>query len=54
MSCVEEMMEAIDGGSSQRSTSNTGMNEQSSRSHAILQMSMRSAKGKLWGQVYTT
>ena len=48
---VDDLMAAIEGGSAQRSTSMTGMNEQSSRSHAILQMSMRSAKGKLHGQL---
>ncbi|KAJ1494080.1 P-loop containing nucleoside triphosphate hydrolase protein [Baffinella frigidus] len=51
VSCVDDMMDAIEGGSAKRNTSTTGMNEQSSRSHAILQMSMRNAKGKLHGQV---
>lgn len=48
---VQDMMEAIDGGSQQRSTSTTGMNEQSSRSHAILQMSLRTPRGRLHGQL---
>ena len=34
-----------------RSTSTTGMNEQSSRSHAILQMTLRNPSNKLHGQV---
>ena len=34
-----------------RSTSTTGMNEQSSRSHAILQMTLRNPRGKLHGQM---
>jgi hypothetical protein len=34
-----------------RSTSMTGMNEQSSRSHAILQMTLRNARGKFHGQL---
>jgi hypothetical protein len=29
----------------------TGMNEQSSRSHAILQMTLRNARGKFHGQL---
>ena len=38
-------------GSQMRSTSTTGMNEQSSRSHAILQMTLRNPSNKLHGQV---
>ena len=49
--CVEDMMAAIDSGSALRSTSNTGMNEQSSRSHAILQMQLRTPRGRLHGQL---
>jgi kinesin family protein 2/24 len=45
------MMDAIDSGSSQRSTSVTGMNEASSRSHAILQIQLRTMSGKLHGQL---
>lgn len=38
VSDIEELMYAIESGSTQRSTSMTGMNEASSRSHAILQV----------------
>jgi len=47
----QDLMHAIAEGSQLRSTSVTGMNEQSSRSHAILQMSLRTDRGKLHGQL---
>uniref|UniRef100_A0A7S4NQ44 Kinesin-like protein n=2 Tax=Guillardia theta TaxID=55529 RepID=A0A7S4NQ44_GUITH len=47
----QDLMQAIAEGSQLRSTSVTGMNEQSSRSHAILQMSLRTDRGKLHGQL---
>jgi len=51
VSDIEELMYAIESGSTQRSTSMTGMNEASSRSHAILQISIKTLTGKLHGQL---
>jgi kinesin family protein 2/24 len=48
---IQGMMDAIEAGSSQRSTSVTGMNEASSRSHAILQIQLRTMSGKMHGQL---
>jgi kinesin family protein 2/24 len=48
---VEGMLAAVEGGSALRCTSTTGMNEVSSRSHAIIQVQVRAARGRLHGQL---
>ncbi|KAJ1475205.1 P-loop containing nucleoside triphosphate hydrolase protein, partial [Baffinella frigidus] len=48
---VEGMLAAVEGGSALRCTSTTGMNEVSSRSHAIIQVQVKTTRGTLYGQL---
>lgn len=48
---VEELMHIINYGLEARTTGSTAANMDSSRSHAILQISLRDTKGKLFGKM---
>jgi len=48
---AEETMEVIDFGLSSRMTGSTAMNSDSSRSHAVLQISIKHDNGKLFGKM---
>lgn len=48
---TEETMEVIDFGLSSRMTGTTAANSDSSRSHAVLQVSIKNEKGKLFGKM---
>lgn len=48
---VEELMQTIDYGLSVRTTSSTAANTDSSRSHAILQLVLKTPQGKIRGKM---
>lgn len=49
--CVEDLMEAVKRGLQTRVTGTTGANAQSSRSHAVLNYSLRPRKDQLFGRI---
>jgi len=48
---VEELMDIIDYGLSSRTTGSTAANNDSSRSHAILQINLKQNNGRLFGKM---
>lgn len=48
---IDDLLETVDRGLSQRSTGVTAANADSSRSHAILQLAIKNRKGRLFGMM---
>lgn len=51
VSCLEDLMVSVKKGLRTRVTGATGANAQSSRSHAVLQYSLRPRKGEIYGRI---
>lgn len=51
VSCLEDLMSSVKKGLRARITGSTGANAQSSRSHAVLQYSLRPGRGELLGRI---